>query len=45
MKRPSKAAREINASLMRLRAALGTAQEAQALREHAAVVASVGARS
>lgn len=41
--RPSKAAQAINASLMRLRAALGTAQEAQALREHAAVVAAATA--
>ena len=45
MRRPSKAARELNASLMRLRAAMGTAQEAQVIREHAAVVAAVGARS
>ena len=45
MKLPSKAAREINASLLRLRAALGTDREAQALREHQAVVAQVGARS
>ena len=40
MKRPSKAARELNASLMRLRAALGTDREAQAIREHAAAVAT-----
>lgn len=45
MKRPSKAARELNASLLKLRAALGTDREAQALREHQAVVAQVGARA
>jgi len=40
-RRPSKAARILNTSLMRLRAALDTDREAQALREHAAVVASL----
>ena len=39
-RRPSKAAKTINASLMRLRAAMGTDREAQALREHAAAVAT-----
>lgn len=42
--RPSKAARELNASLLKLRAALGTDREAQAMREHAAVVAGVQVR-
>lgn len=40
MKRPSKAAKAINASLLRLRAALDTEREAQAIREHAAAVAT-----
>lgn len=39
-RRPSKAAKIINASLLRLRAALDTDREAQAIREHAAVVAT-----
>lgn len=39
-RRPSKAAKTINASLMRLRAALDTDRESQAIREHAAAVAT-----